>query len=187
MSERHIALFGGSFNPPHVGHVAIVGWVLACHEVDEVWAVPCFQHAFGKPLAPFDARARMVAVALAPFGDRASACLVEADLGGVSRTIDTLEALKVRHPEAVFSLVAGADVRAELPHWKEPERLASLARWIWLPRRGVAREPDEPPFLFPDISSSEVRERARRGLPLTGWVPREVEAWLRTERPYGDA
>lgn len=184
MTARTIALFGGSFNPPHVGHVAVVGWVLACQPVDEVWAVPCFQHAFGKVLAPFDLRARMLQAALAPFGERARVCRVEEELGGVSRTVDTLEALTARHPDTSFALVAGADVRAELPLWKEPERLSRLASWIWLPRRGVAQAPDEPPYLFPEISSSDIRARCRDGQPLEGWVPRGVQALLAAERPY---
>lgn len=184
MTARTIALFGGSFNPPHVGHVAVVGWVLACQPVDEVWAVPCFQHAFGKALAPFDLRARMLQAALAPFGERARVCRVEEELGGVSRTVDTLEALTARHPDTSFALVAGADVRAELPLWKEPERLSRLASWIWLPRRGVAQAPDEPPYLFPEISSSDIRARCRDGQPLEGWVPRGVQALLAAERPY---
>jgi nicotinate-nucleotide adenylyltransferase len=184
MAGRHIALFGGSFNPPHVGHVAIVGWVLACQPVDEVWTVPCFRHAFGKSLAPFDLRVRMLQAALVPFGDRARVCRVEEDLGGISRTVDTLDALRAAHPEHAFALVGGADVRAELPQRKEPERLATLAAWIWLPRRGVERGPDEPPFLFPDISSSDVRARARAGRSLDGWVPRGVVTLLDAERPY---
>ena len=184
MPDRRIALFGGSFNPPHVGHVAIVGWVLACRPVDEVWVVPCFRHAFGKPLAPFDLRARMLQAALTPFGDRAGVCRIEERLGGVSRTVDTLEALRAEHPGHTFFLVAGADVRAELPQWKQPERLAELATWIWLPRRGQDRGPDDPPYLFPEISSSAVRERARAGLPLDGWVPTGVQALLDAERPY---
>ena len=184
MAGRRIALFGGSFNPPHVGHVAIVGWVLACHPVDEVWAVPCFRHAFGKPLAPFDLRARMLHEALAPFGGRAGVCRVEEQLGGVSRTVDTVAALRAAHPGHAFALVAGADVRAELPQWKEPQRLSTLATWIWLPRRGVDRDPADPPYLFPEISSSEVRARARDGRSLDGWVPAGVQALIEAERPY---
>jgi nicotinate-nucleotide adenylyltransferase len=87
---RDIALFGGSFDPPHLGHVAIIAHVLATEPVDEVWALPCFQHPFGKRTAPFALRLRMLEEALAPFATRARVEDIEASLGGVSYTIDTV-------------------------------------------------------------------------------------------------
>ena len=121
---------------------------------------------------------------VAPFGHRARVSRVEEEIGGTSRTVDTLRALQARHPDVSFAWVAGSDLKAELPSWKEPKALERLARWIWLPRRGVARAADDPPYVFPDISSTEIRLRAARGDSLQGWVPREVAALIQRVRPY---
>lgn len=182
-----IALFGGSFNPPHVGHVAVVAYVLATEAVHEVWALPCLAHAFGKALAPFDLRARMLAGALAPFGGRARVCPIEAALGGTSRTVDTLRALHRQYPGRSFTWIAGSDLKAEIAHWKEPEEVQRLARFVWLPRRGAPALPGDLPALFPAISSSDVRARCLSGLSLEGWVPRAVLEILARERPYEPA
>lgn len=183
-SSRDIALFGGSFDPPHLGHVAIIAHVLATEAIDEVWVLPCFQHAFGKRMAPFELRLRMLEAVVAPFGGRARVEDIEASLGGVSYTIDTVRALALQHPDARFAFVGGGDLRAELPKWKEPEALQALLRWIELPRRGVARSYDDPPYLLPEVSSSELRARAARGESVATWVPRGVADLLAQEMPY---
>src|SRR5690606_32016933 len=79
------AIFGGSFDPPHVGHVLAVTWVLSTQPVDEVVLVPALEHAFGKPLAPFAHRRRMCELAFAPLR-RVRVDPIEAELGGASYT-----------------------------------------------------------------------------------------------------
>jgi nicotinate-nucleotide adenylyltransferase len=185
MAQREIALFGGSFNPPHVAHVFLVAHVLACEPVEAVWVVPCFRHAFGKPLAPFDLRVRMLEAALAPFGERARVLRVEQELGGTSRTIDTVRELERRHPGTSFAWLAGADLLNDLSAWKEPQALREHLRFIVLPRPGLEPVPGLPP-LFPPISSTEVRARVKAGLPLAGWVPRGVQQLIEQERLYVD-
>ena len=67
---EHIAILGGSFSPPHEGHVAICAWLLDSAEVDRVVAIPCYEHPFGKELAAFDDRLRMCQIAFEEFGSR---------------------------------------------------------------------------------------------------------------------
>jgi nicotinate-nucleotide adenylyltransferase len=183
---REIALFGGSFNPPHMGHVFIAAHVLATEPIGQVWLLPCHEHAFGKGLAPFDLRARMLEAVARPFGGRARVDLIERDLGGTSRTIDTVRELRRRHPGRRFAWVGGADLLEELPRWKEPEALARLVRFILLPRRGVSEPDGGRPLLLPDISSTEVRARAARRLSLTGWVPEGARALIEHHQLYQD-
>lgn len=185
-NAREIALFGGSFNPPHLGHVFIVAHVLATEPIDQVWLLPCHEHAFGKELAPFALRARMLAAVARPFAGRARVDLIEQDLGGASRTVDTVRALQRRHPGRRFAWVGGADLLDELPRWKEPEALARLVRFILLPRRGVSSPDGERPLLLPDISSTGIRARAARRLPLVGWVPEGVRALIDHHQLYQD-
>src|SRR5512146_215517 len=99
-----VALFGGSFNPPHVGHQLLALYVLETEPVDELWLVPCWRHPFEKELAPFEHRLRMTEAAAAALGPRARVSDVEARLGGdKSRTLLTVRALQASHPDVEFS------------------------------------------------------------------------------------
>jgi nicotinate-nucleotide adenylyltransferase len=187
-----IALFGGSFNPPHVCHVLAATWVLSTRDVEQVWFLPTFKHAFGKDLAPFEARCEMTARAIAPLGARALVSRVESELGAVSRTIDTLEHLMGRHPEHTFSLVVGSDILLETSQWKEFDRLVTLAELHVVGRAGVPGQSgasDEERFgiFLPDISSTAVRERLRAG--DVAWVrrlvPRAVVDYIEEQGLYG--
>jgi nicotinate-nucleotide adenylyltransferase len=167
---RTVAVFGGSFDPPHVGHVLAVSWVLATAPIDAVWVVPALEHAFGKKLRPFAHRRRMAELAFASLrGVEVSD--VEARLGGASYTVRTLEELRRRHPDLDFRLVIGSDLVEQVPRWKEGARLPSLAPLLVVGRGGHA---DGRALAMPEVSSTEVRERLRAGLSVEGLVPRRV-------------
>ena len=89
MSAR-VAIFGGSFNPPHVAHVLAVTYVLATEDLDEILVVPCFRHPFAKELAPFEDRFAMCELAMA-WLPKVTVSRVEQELGGESRTLRTVE------------------------------------------------------------------------------------------------
>lgn len=173
--NREIALFGGAFNPPHVGHVYVASHVLATEDVDELWLVPTFAHAFGKSLAPFEARMNMCREVASLFGERVRATAVERELAEAGRpsfTIDTLDHLLANHPESDFALVIGSDNLSSLDRWKDAERLRSLARLIVINRSGHPLEGTGP--AIPDVSSTWIRERLRLGRSVRGWVPMRV-------------
>ncbi len=187
MSPRRVALYGGSFDPPHVGHVLAIAYVLAAEPVDQVLLMPCYQHAFAKELAPFQDRlelCRAVAALFAP--GRVQVSDLEARLGGVSRTIDTVDALVSEDPEREIDLVLGTDLFAERAAWKSFDELERRCRFIVLARpgdpvpEGVAPSPP-----FPDVSSTDVRRRLRQGEPVAGLVPITVERLLRERGLYG--
>src|SRR5688500_14818958 len=117
-----VALFGGSFNPPHVGHLMVVTWILATERADEVWILPTAHHPFGKSLAPFEDRVDLCRAAF----PEARVEEIEASLPAPSYTIQTVEALKKQHPSTRFSLVVGTDVANERTKWKEFDRLVTL-------------------------------------------------------------
>ncbi|MCA9564649.1 MAG: nicotinate (nicotinamide) nucleotide adenylyltransferase [Myxococcales bacterium] len=156
-----VALFGGSFNPPHVCHVLAATWVLSVCEVDCVWFVPTYQHAFGKRLASFDARCEMTRRAIAPLGTRARVSRIEAELGRVSRTIDTLTHLHEKFPETTFSLVIGADILLEAHKWKRFDDLQRMATFHVLGRAGFAEDRDYG-VVLPDVSSTDIRDALSR-------------------------
>src|SRR5260221_3482979 len=132
-----IALFGGSFNPPHVAHQMAGLYVLETAPVDELWLIPCFQHAFGKPLAPFDDRFRMSELAAAALGPRARVSDVERAIGQPSRTLVTVKALQAQHPQHQFSLVVGADLIDEINGWYGGAELRRTVPFIVVGRAGA--------------------------------------------------
>src|SRR6187549_742241 len=105
-----VALFGGSFNPPHVGHQLAALYVLETAAVDELWFVPTFLHPFDKPLERFADRFALCQRAAEALGPRVRVSDIEARLGGQSRTLRTVQTLIAAHPDVVFSLVIGSDL-----------------------------------------------------------------------------
>jgi nicotinate-nucleotide adenylyltransferase len=165
-----MAVFGGSFDPPHVGHVLAASWVLATAEVDGLWIVPTLEHAFGKRLTPFPHRRRMAELAFAGLR-RVEVSAIEAELGGASYTVRTLEELARRHPGVSLRLMIGSDLVDQVPRWKEGARLPGLAPLLVVGRGG---HDDGRELAMPEVSSTEVRERLRAGKSVDGLVPKSV-------------
>lgn len=173
-APKTVAFFGGSFNPPHVGHVFAVAYARSVLPVDEVLIVPVYQHPFAKELAPFEDRLAMCRLALGWMpGVRVSD--VERELGGESRTLRTIEHLSATHPTWKLRLLVGADVLTDASKWHRFDRIAELAPPLVLGRRGVD-EPEAPASLLPEISSTDVREAIATGQlePVRDRVPRAV-------------
>jgi nicotinate-nucleotide adenylyltransferase len=167
-----VALFGGSFNPPHVAHQLVALYVLETAPVDELWLIPAYRHALEKPLSPFEDRLEMTKLAAAALGPRVKVSDVERAIGGESRTLHTLRRLRELHPEHVFSLVIGADLVAEVASWLGGEELARTVPFIVV-GRGAAPGP-EGGVAMPELSSTAVRERLGAGKSVAGLVPRAV-------------
>ena len=172
-----VAFLGGSFDPPHVAHVLLAAYVLAIGEADEVLVVPVFEHAFGKQLAPYEARVKMCELAFADIG-HVSVSRVEQQLPRPNRTLLTLQHLQAQRPEAKFRLVIGSDVLADTPKWHAFHEVTRLAPLLVVPRPGHPHASGGP-VVLPDISSSQVRELlARRDdmarARLVELVPRAV-------------
>lgn len=178
------AMFGGSFDPPHVGHVLAAAWVLSTQAVDGLLVVPTFEHAFGKHLTPFAHRRRMAELAFGSLrGTRVSD--VEARLGGASYTVRTLERLQSDHPSMKLRLVIGSDLVDEVPTWKEGHRIFDLAPPIVVGRAGHPRPSGEDgDVCMPEISSTEVRRRLAAGEPVDALIPRAVVAYVVRHRLY---
>ena len=173
--KKAIAVFGGSFNPPHVAHQMVCLWVLETQPVDEILLVPTFRHPFEKQLAPYPERVEMCRRMALPFGGRASVSTLEEELGGESsRTLVTLEALAARLTGCSLRLVIGADILPERDKWYRWADIEKLAPPIVVGRHGFP-SPDGAPELA-DVSSTEVRARLGRGQPVSHLVPRSVLA-----------
>jgi|GraSoiStandDraft_23_1057293.scaffolds.fasta_scaffold179292_2 nicotinate-nucleotide adenylyltransferase len=185
-----VAIFGGSFDPPHVGHVLAVAYASSTHDFDQAIVVPVFVHPFDKPLAPFEHRVAMARLAFAPLA-RTSVSTVEATLGVPSLTIRTLEHLSREHPEWTLHLVVGSDVLRESSKWTEWDRIELFAQLVVLGRVN-AEHPFAPAPVIPNVSSSQVRsllaERTRDGGArdeLSRLVPRSVLRYVDEHGLYG--
>ena len=185
-SERaSVAVFGGSFNPPHVGHVLAAAYVLACASVDRVLIVPTYVHPFAKALTPFADRLEMCRLAFRDLA-RVSVSDVEAQLGGESLTVRTLEHLHAQHPEWSMRLVVGTDVVHEMSRWTSPERVRELAPPLILARVGVAPPEGlgELPAVLPDVSSTAIRAMLQRGDAADRLLPVRVASYARERGLY---
>ncbi len=179
-----IALLGGSFNPPHVGHLVAAVYLKTVVGSDEVWLVPSFNHPFGKPLAPFEDRLAMCEALGADLGPWLKVSRAEAEVGGEGRTIDLLRYLLPRHPQHTFRFVIGSDILGDLPKWKAWDEIERLVKVTVLNRAGhPAARAVGPPMA--QVSSSEIRKRFEAGEEPADLVPRAVLAYARSRGLYG--
>lgn len=176
-----IAFFGGSFDPPHVGHLLAATWVLATAQVDEVWVVPAFDHAFDKKLTGFEHRLRMAELAFSPLRSVVVSD-IEAKMGGESFTIRTLERLAAEHPQHQWRLVVGTDLVTQIPRWHRGAEIPALAPLLVVGRGGHGQGSED--LLMPEVSSTEVRRRLEAGEDAAALVPAAVLAYARSEGLY---
>lgn len=175
-----IAVYGGSFNPPHVGHAMVCAWLKWTDLADEVWLVPAFDHAFDKALAPFALRLEACRLQAEVLGPWCRVEPIERTLPAPSYTINTLDALAAAWPEHRFVWVLGADVLESLHLWREWQRILSEYPPIVVGRAGYPRVEGAPEF--PDFSSSEVRRRLAEGQPVSGLLLSPVQAFVTSRR-----
>ena len=175
-----VALFGGSFDPPHVGHLLAAAYVLATEPVDELWLVPVFSHPFGKQfVGSFEHRVALCGK-LARELPRTRVSRAEEE-SGEDRTVDLLEYLHRQHPDTRWALVLGTDLNAERPQWKNFERITQLARVIPVQRGGY---PDGTGPVLPEVSSTQVRALLKAGGDLSQLLPRAVLEAIQTAGTY---
>jgi len=180
-----VGIFGGTFDPVHVGHLAIANAALESVPLDRVVFVLARRSPLKErgPVAGESERLAMLELAVA--GEpRFSVSRIELERDGPSYTVDTLESFA--GPDELF-LILGGDAIAELPRWKDPDRIAQLATLVVAERPGAPHAPNgggsallvfDAPRL--DISARELRARAARGRSLRYLVPdpvwRHIEA-----------
>ena len=198
-----IGIFGGGFDPIHLGHLILAEQCREQAALDQVLFVPTATGPF-KPQGPVASdlmRVEMLTLAIGghvPF----QVSTIELDRGGVSYTVDTLEWLHAQQPGNEWFLLMGGDALSRFPDWRDPQRICELA----LPL--VVRRPTAPPpdltrlqpltsperyqqileFQFDsrliDISSTDIRQRVATGRSIRYLTPRAVEKYIETKRLY---
>lgn len=187
-----VGLFGGSFDPIHLGHLLVAQAVVEALELEELRFVPARLQPFkrGRHGAAAEDRAAMVELAIR--GEpRFRLERSELSREGPSYTVETLRELAAREPGREFALVVGADAAEELPSWREGSDIPKLARIVAFARSGrpvpaaawVWRTVEVPAV---GISSTEIRARVRAGRSVRYWVPEAVAEYVAARRLYLD-
>ena len=161
MSEENLtAVFGGTFDPVHTGHIGLADYLLKTGRVSRIVFLPAPHppHKDGLAPAPFADRAAMIRAAIAGHAGM-SVSEIEAERPGPSYTVDTLDVLKQRYPAEHFVWVVGSDSLNQLHQWYEAERLVRENRFLAYPRPGAEADLDLlksvwPPELFEKLSAS---------------------------------
>lgn len=179
---RRLGLYGGSFDPVHLGHLLVAQAALEEFQLDRLTFIPAARSPFkpdGQPTADAH-RLRWLRLALAG-ESRIHVDDVELRRGGVSYSIDTVRDFSRRFPESRLYWLIGADHVASLPKWRDAAELAGRVEFLVIPRPGFAPATLPPPFRLHElrgfplaVSSSEIRERVRAGRSLRHLVPDAV-------------
>jgi nicotinate-nucleotide adenylyltransferase len=205
-----LGIFGGTFDPVHWGHLLLAE---SCREqlrLDQVWFLPAAvpPHKQGRSLAPAEQRVEMLELAIGGH-ESFRVCRYEIDRGGVNYTVDTLDHLRQDDPKRELFFLMGADSLRDLPSWKEPARLCTLATPVVVQRSNLGGDtaglgaPDLSwlePLVAPDrlaaiagsivqmpridLSSSEIREQVAQGQSIRYRTPRAVEKYIETQALY---
>ncbi len=187
-----IGIFGGTFDPIHVGHIVVAAWVrdsLGLDRVDLVVANEPWQKLDRSLLRAAQDRLAMVEAAVDGI-EGVVASSAEIDRGGLTYTVDTLEAYRAADPDGSLFLILGSDAAAGLDTWHRHEEIAEMAEVVVVDRPGavverppVAHRVVECPLV--DLSSTQVREWADAGRPLDGLIPPAALAYCRQKGLYG--
>lgn len=187
LTSNRIGIFGGTFDPPHLGHTLACLWALETGEVDRVMMVPVGRHAYGKaPGASFEQRVAMCRLALYHLGAAGAVSTAE-DRPGVSYMVDTLRLLQSTHPDAQFRLMVGTDVAVDVIKWREGAEVLRLAPPLPMPRPVVGVPLDQQPGALPPISSSQVRAELASGGDAASLLGHRVREYIRIHRLYSAA
>ena len=191
-SMQRLGLFGGSFNPVHLGHLLVANAAREELRIGRIYFIPAAQSPF-KPtmeLAAAAERLRLLRLALA--GD--CNCEIDAqetERGGISYTIDTVRNYSARFPGAQLFYLIGADHARLLPKWRESAELAERVEFVIIPRPGEPSVDPPPPFRshhldgFPvGVSSSQIRQRVKQSLSIDLLVTPAVAEAIRNNRLY---
>jgi len=187
--KRKIGLFGGTFDPPHNGHLHVACVVQEALQLDEVRFIPTNIPPH-KQASSASAEQRLAMLTLVLDGkDFATVDTIELDRVGVSYSIDTVKQLRGQEPDHDFYFMIGGDMIDDLPNWKQFDELLQLVQFVGVRRPNYRGETDLPIQMVEmeemDISSSEIRHRLKIGQSVSEFLPEKVMAYIKEHSLYG--
>jgi|SRR5690625_1371480 len=184
---RKIGLFGGTFDPPHIGHLNIAKHVLTELSLDEIWFIPTYepphkQKASASPKQRLD----MLKLLIDGYNDF-HITTIEYDMKGKSYTIDTIKQIKNDFPTDQFYFIIGGDMVDYLPNWYKIDELMTLIEFVGIERKGFQIN-DESNITIVEmdeinVSSTEIRNQIKNNETPVGLTP-EVLKYIRENKLY---
>ncbi len=184
-----LGVLGGTFDPPHIGHLIVAQDAAIALSLDRVLFIPAARppHKLDRALTPAHIRLELLRAAVSG-NPQFDVDPIEIEREGPSFTVDTLRALSRREKGATLVLLLGADQYAELDTWREPETIRALAEIAVMARAGALVDAATVTGVRRiDLSSTEIRQRTAEGKPIRYLVPEAVERLIRRHRLYGAA
>jgi nicotinate-nucleotide adenylyltransferase len=184
-----LGVFGGSFDPPHVGHLLVAADAFDALQLDRLIFVPASVQPLKAAKESASARHRLEMVRCLVGDDpRFAVDPIEIDRDGLSYTVETLAAFAERYPKAKRFFLVGMDVLASFAQWREPDRVLRLATLAVMQRTGETGPVPASAIRIEtrrvDVSSTEIRDRVRTGRTIRGFVPEAVAAYIADHRLY---
>lgn len=187
-TAKNIGIFGGSFDPPHLGHGMMTLAVLMTQDIDEIWVLPSGSHPHKGDQRAFEDRVEMCHQT---FGHIKGVEIVEMEkhMPSPTYTINTLTTIKELRPEANLHFIIGGDLVEDIPGWDHSEGLTELARFLIVPRQGYPLVDPLPLVLgdplvvelginLPELSSTLIGKLQKRGVSIEGFVEKRVHEKL---------
>ncbi|GAF65993.1 nicotinate-nucleotide adenylyltransferase [Alkalihalobacillus trypoxylicola] len=188
---KEIGLFGGTFDPPHIGHMIMAQEVLnQCH-LDEIWFVPVHTppHKKRESQTSNEDRLKMLEACVSDV-ENFFISTVEYERKGISYTFDTVKHLRSQFPDVKFYFIIGGDMIEQLSNWHQIEELKDMITFIGVHRPGSDVVKSENILQIKtiqiDVSSSLIRKRIKEGKPIKYLVPEQVERMIRKRGLYGE-
>ena len=189
VGPKRLGLFGGTFDPPHVGHMVMARAAQHQLQLDEIWWIPAKRppHKQGHALSGNDQRMAMTRTAVME-NPRFKVLDMEVQRPGVSYTIDTVTEVHAAMPQCSLFLLVGQDSWAQFSTWHRPKAIKSLVNLVVFPRRDTMPLRDEDVLLVKspciDVSASDIRRRVRAGLSVRHLVTEPVCAYIAAHGLY---
>ena len=189
---RRIGIFGGTFDPPHKGHIAIAEQAKKQLGLDRVYFVPAYipPHKYLHSSTSAQHRLKMMKLAVSR-SKEFKVSTIELKRRGISYTIDTLQAFKQRFPKAELVLIIGADNLLQFNLWKSPKTILQLASLAVYKRKSfdLSLKDNDIDFTLLKgrmlrISSTEIRKRIEKGFPIRALVPNPIFAYIKRHSLY---
>ena len=181
-SQINTAIFGGKFDPPHLGHQLSIFLALEKYCFDEVWVIPSFSHPFGFHPSDFKKRLEMCRIMARPFGEKAKVLDTEKKIGlETVYTVDLIKYLKENFPQNDFSLVIGSDNWDVREKWKDFDKIEEMCREIVVIGRGNDKEHG---FSLPDISSTMIKNMIKNDQDPDVFLPVGILEYIRKNKLY---
>ncbi|MFH1832673.1 MAG: nicotinate (nicotinamide) nucleotide adenylyltransferase [Candidatus Levyibacteriota bacterium] len=185
-----IAILGGRFDPPHIGHWLIAKQALEQRpEIDEIWFMPAFKHQWKEILT--SVKDRMIMLGFMK-NNRIKISDIEIKREGISYSIDTIKEIKKKYKHQIYWII-GSDILSEFNRWNKKEELTKLTTFLVFPRDPYAIPKNLPKgfevlkgknLIVTNLSSTLIRQRIKKHLPISNLVPKGVEEYIKKHELY---